>query len=335
MPVNISKIWYKNYEKCAKIASMSTNHYRLIILGSGPAGCTAAIYASRANIELALVTGAEQGGQLVRTSNIDNWPGDYTGVSGVDLMGRMLKHCGRFTKNVIFDNINKADLGQRPFLLSGDASSYSCDALIVATGASPKYLGLPEEKEFLGNGLSTCATCDGFFYKKARVAVVGGGNTAIEDAIYLAGIAAKVFIVHRRDALRADKILLDKLQELVEQGKIEMRWNRTVSKILGDSSGVKGMQLLDVVSQKTEDLEVNGLFLAVGNSPNIGIFDGQLELEEGYIKINAGRNGDFTATSVSGVFAAGDVANRFYRQAITAAAMGCMAATDVQKFLLV
>ncbi len=313
--------------------SDSTTHARVLILGSGPAGWTAAIYAARANLEPVLVTGLEQGGQLTTTTDVDNWPADADGVQGPELMQRFRRHAERFATKVVFDQINQVDLGARPLRLVGDSGDYSCDALIVATGASAKYLGLPSETAFMGRGVSGCATCDGFFYRGDTVAVVGGGNTAVEEALYLANIAAKVHLVHRRDKFRAEPIMVDKLHERVADGRIELHLFRTLDEVLGDASGVTGVRLKDTRSDRTEDLAVKGCFIAIGHHPNTAIFAGQLEMKDGYILTRGGQNGMATATSVPGVFAAGDVQDRVYRQAITSAGSGCMAALDAQRFL--
>jgi len=307
-------------------------HSRLLILGSGPAGYTAAIYAARANLNPVLITGIEQGGQLTTTTDVDNWPGDVEGLQGPDLMERMRKHAERFKTQIIFDHINKVELGQRPFRLTGDSGVYTCDALIVATGASAKYLGLPSEEKFRGKGVSACATCDGFFYRGQKVAVVGGGNTAVEEAIYLSNIASHVSLVHRRDKLRAEAIMVDRLMERVKQGKISTEWNYQVDEVLGDDAGVNGLRIKDKQGNPKK-LDVQGVFVAIGHQPNTDIFAGQLDMENGYIKVHAGYEGGFTATSVPGVFAAGDVQDHVYRQAVTSAATGCMAALDADRYL--
>lgn len=313
-------------------------HHRLIILGSGPAGYTAAVYAARANLAPTLIAGAEQGGQLVKTAVVDNWPGDFAGVTGYDLMQRMQQHAERFATEIIYDHISKVDIQRRPFLLVGAGESYTCDALIVATGASPKYLGLAAEHRLLGKGVSTCATCDGYFYKGAKVAVIGGGNTAVEEALYLATIAKEVVLIHRRNAVTAEPVLAAKLHELVQQGKIRVLWQHVVADILGsEEAGVTGLLVKDLVSGQVRSEEMKGVFIAVGFKPNSEVFAGQLEMfEDGYIKVPGGcsASNGFTATSVPGVFAAGDIANRSYRQAITAAAMGCVAAIDANRYLL-
>lgn len=307
-------------------------HSRLLILGSGPAGYTAAVYAARANLKPVMITGLEQGGQLMTTTDVDNWPGDVEGLKGPDLMDRMRRHAERFNTDIVFDHINKVDLRVRPFRLTGDAGSYTCDALIIATGASAKYLGIPSEEAFRGKGVSGCATCDGFFYKQQKVAVVGGGNTAVEEAIYLSHIAAHVTIVHRRDKFRAEAIMVDRLTALVKEGKITIEWNSQVDEILGDKTGVTGLRLKHT-SGKTKELAVQGVFIAIGHAPNTGIFEGQLEMQNGYIKTRCGAEGGFTSTSVPGVFAAGDVQDHVYRQAVTSAGTGCMAALDADRFL--
>jgi len=309
------------------------NHRRLIILGSGPAGYTAAVYAARANLKPLLITGISQGGQLMTTTDVDNWPGDPEGLQGPDLMARMLKHAERFDTEVMFDQIHTAHLKTRPFRLDGDNGSYTCDALIIATGASARYLGLPSEQEFLGKGVSACATCDGFFYRNRKVAVVGGGNTAFEEAMYLSNIASEVMLVHRREGFRAEKIMVDRLMDRVDNGNIRLALNRTVEEILGDATGVTGIRLRDSRSDQTEDHELHGVFIAIGHTPNTGLFEGQLAMENGYIQIHSGLNGNATATSIPGVFAAGDVADHVYRQAITSAGTGCMAALDAERYL--
>ena len=307
-------------------------HSRLIILGSGPAGYSAAVYAARANLKPLLITGMQMGGQLTTTTEVDNWPGDVEGLQGPDLMERMRKHAERFETEIVFDHINKVDLQQRPFVLSGDQGEYTCDALIIATGASARYLGLPSEEAFMGKGVSACATCDGFFYRNQDVAVVGGGNTAVEEALYLANIAKKVTLVHRRDTFRAEKILVDKLMAKVAEGKIELKLNANLDEVLGDNTGVTGMRLA-LNNGGSEDVALAGVFIAIGHTPNTGLFEGQLDMKDGYLKINSGTEGNATATNVPGVFAAGDVADHVYRQAITSAGAGCMAALDAEKFL--
>ncbi len=311
-----------------------TKHCRVLILGSGPAGYAAAVYAARANLNPVMVSGMEPGGQLMTTTDVDNWPGDVEGLQGPQLMDRMLKHAERFNTEVINDHINDADLSTRPFVLKGDEHTYTCDALIIATGATAMYLGLPSEEAFKGRGVSACATCDGFFYRGKEVAVVGGGNTAVEEALYLSNIASKVTLVHRRDALRSEKILQDHLFQKEKDGKVEIRWDNVVDEVLGDDSGVTGLRIRSTKDESvTTDLNLNGVFIAIGHSPNTGLFDGQLEMKNGYITINAGLSGDATATSVEGVFAAGDVADQVYRQAITSAGAGCMAALDAEKYI--
>ncbi len=308
-------------------------HRRLLILGSGPAGYTAAIYAARANLQPAVVTGLQQGGQLTITTDVDNWPGDVEGLQGPDLMDRMLRHAERFDTEMIFDHIHTADLSQRPFVLEGDAGKYSCDALIISTGASARYLGLPSEQAFMGRGVSACATCDGFFYRGKKVAVVGGGNTAVEEALYLSNLCEEVILVHRRDELRAEKIMQDKLFDRAENGNVTLLWDHVVDEVLGDDSGVTGLRVENVKTADKTDLDVHGVFIAIGHTPNTGIFDGQLEMRDGYITIQSGLEGMATMTSVPGVFAAGDVADHVYRQAVTSAGFGCMAALDAEKWL--
>ncbi|TAM95571.1 MAG: thioredoxin-disulfide reductase [Rhodanobacteraceae bacterium] len=313
---------------------MSTpKHSRLLILGSGPAGYTAAVYAARANLQPMLITGLTQGGQLTTTTDVDNWPGDAKGVQGPELMQRMAEHAQRFNTNIVFDHIHTADLKQRPFRLKGDSGEYSCDALIIATGADAKYLGIASETAFKGKGVSACATCDGFFFRNQDVAVIGGGNTAVEEALYLANIGRKVTLVHRRDKLRAEKILQDKLFEKANAGKVELVWNHTVDEVLGDDTGVTGLRLVSTADGGKRDIAVTGMFVAIGHTPNTGVFEGQLEMRNGYIRIKSGLDGNATATSVRGVFAAGDVADHVYRQAVTSAGFGCMAALDAEKFL--
>ncbi|NDH50808.1 MAG: thioredoxin-disulfide reductase [Betaproteobacteria bacterium] len=308
-------------------------HARVLILGSGPAGYTAAVYAARANLSPMLVTGIAQGGQLMTTTDVDNWPADADGVQGPELMQRFLAHAERFKTEILFDHISAVDLSKRPFTLQGDSFSYSCDALIIATGASAKYLGLPSETAFMGRGVSGCATCDGFFYRDQVCCVVGGGNTAVEEALYLSNIASKVYLVHRRDKFKAEAILVDKMMEKVAAGKIELKTFRTLEEVLGDASGVTGIRLKSSVDARHEDLALTGCFIAIGHAPNTGIFDGQLEMAGGYIVTQSGLKGLATMTSVPGVFAAGDVQDHVYRQAITSAATGCMAALDAQRFL--
>lgn len=310
-----------------------TKHCRLLILGSGPAGYTAAVYAARANLNPVLVTGMDQGGQLMTTTDVDNWPGDNAGVQGPDLMERMKQHAERFETEIIFDHITEVDLSQRPFRLKGDTGSYTCDALIICTGASARYLGLPSEEAFKGKGVSACATCDGFFYRNQKVAVIGGGNTAVEEALYLSNIAEEVIVVHRRDELRAEKILRRQILDKAENGNITMAWDSTLDEVLGDATGVTGIRIKNVKDGSTRDIDVHGVFIAIGHTPNTGIFEGQLEMNNGYIKVHGGSDGNATATSVPGVYAAGDVADHVYQQAVTSAASGCMAALDAEKHL--
>jgi thioredoxin reductase (NADPH) len=311
---------------------MSTSkHCRLLILGSGPAGYTAAIYAARANLNPVLVTGLQQGGQLTTTTDVDNWPGDCDGVQGPELMERMLKHAQRFDTEVIFDTITATDLSKRPLELHGDNGVYTCDALIISTGASAKYLGIPSEEAFQGRGVSACATCDGFFYRNQTVAVIGGGNTAVEEALYLSNIASEVIVVHRRDSFKSEKILSDKLMAKANNGNVRILWNHTLDEVLGDDSGVTGIRIKSTDSDETQELTLQGVFIAIGHQPNTAIFDGQLEMEHGYITINHGLG--TTSTSVPGVFAAGDVSDPVYRQAVTSAGAGCMAALDVERYL--
>jgi len=311
----------------------SPRHTRVLILGSGPAGYTAAIYAARANLKPLLITGIAQGGQLMTTTDVDNWPADVAGVQGPELMQRFQQHAERFETEIVFDHINRAELAQRPFRLHGDSGSYTCDALVIATGASAKYLGLPSEQAFMGKGVSGCATCDGFFYRGEVVCVVGGGNTAVEEALYLANIASKVHLVHRRDKFRAEPIMVDKLMERVTAGRIELHLWHTLDEVLGDASGVTGVRLKSAEDGRTKDLALKGCFIAIGHSPNTDIFKGQLEMKDGYIVTRSGLAGLATMTSVEGVFAAGDVQDHVYRQAITSAGTGCMAALDAQRFL--
>jgi len=312
--------------------SNTDKHARLLILGSGPAGYTAAVYAARANLAPVLVTGLEQGGQLMTTTEVDNWPADADGVQGPELMERMRRHAERFNTEIIFDHIHTADLKSRPFKLVGDAATYTCDALIIATGASAKYLGLPSEEKLRGKGVSACATCDGFFYKGQKVAVIGGGNTAVEEALYLSNIASHVTVIHRRDEFRAEAILVDELMEKTRSGNVSIEWNHETDEILGDATGVTGIRIKDKAG-KTKDIDVQGVFVAIGHAPNTGIFAGQLEMENGYIKTRSGTEGNSTATSVPGVFAAGDVQDHIYRQAVTSAGSGCMAALDAKRYL--
>lgn len=311
---------------------MTTSHHRLIILGSGPAGYTAAVYAARANLKPVLITGLQQGGQLMTTTEVDNWPGDVEGLQGPALMERMQQHAERFNTQIIFDHIERVELQQRPFKLIG-TQTYTCDALIVATGATAKYLGIASETAYQGRGVSACATCDGFFYRDQEVVVVGGGNTAVEEALYLSNIAAKVTLIHRRDKLRAEKILIDKLLEKSRTGNVVIEWNSVVDEILGDTSGVTGIRINNTMTQQTTDIAVKGVFIAIGHKPNTDIFIDQLAMHNGYITINSGLNGNATATSIPGVFAAGDVADHVYRQAITSAGSGCMAALDAERYL--
>ncbi|HEY1035844.1 MAG TPA: thioredoxin-disulfide reductase [Pseudoxanthomonas sp.] len=310
-----------------------SKHSRLLILGSGPAGWSAAVYAARANLKPVVVTGLQMGGQLMTTTEVDNWPGDPHGLMGPDLMARMQAHAERFNTEVIFDHIHTADLSARPFRLVGDSGEYTCDALIIATGATAKYLGLPSEEAYKGRGVSACATCDGFFYKDQDVAVIGGGNTAVEEALYLSNIARKVYLVHRSDTLRAEKIMQDKLFAKIEAGKIEPVWHHTVDEVLGNDAGVTGMRVKSMLDGSTREIAVHGFFVAIGHSPNTSLFDGQLAMKNGYLSIQTGLEGNATQTTVPGVFAAGDVADQVYRQAITSAGFGCMAALDAEKFL--
>ena len=312
---------------------MSTRHARLLILGSGPAGYTAAVYAARANLKPVLITGMAQGGQLMTTTDVDNWPADADGVQGPDLMARFEKHAVRFQTEIIFDHIHTAALTEKPIRLVGDAGSYTCDALIIATGASAQYLGLPSEEKFSGKGVSACATCDGFFYKNQAVAVIGGGNTAVEEALYLSNIASHVTVVHRRNKFRGEKILQDKLFEREKAGKVTIKWDHTLDEVLGDKSGVTGMRIKGVKTGTSEDIPLMGVFIAIGHKPNTDLFVGQLEMEGGYIVTEAGRSGNATATSIPGVFAAGDVQDHIYKQAVTSAATGCQAALDAEKYL--
>ncbi len=311
----------------------TTKHARVLILGSGPAGYTAAVYAARANLNPLLITGIAQGGQLMTTTEVDNWPADVNGVQGPELMQRFQQHAERFNTEIIFDHIHTAKLQQKPFLLEGDAGSYTCDALIICTGASAQYLGLPSEEAFMGKGVSGCATCDGFFYRNQDVAVIGGGNTAVEEALYLANIAKHVTLVHRRDQFRAERIEVDMLMEQVKAGKITLQLKQVLDEVLGDDSGVTGVRIKSTHSGATKDVKVHGLFVAIGHKPNTDIFAGQLEMDGGYIVTKGGRTGDATATSIPGVFAAGDVQDHVYRQAITSAGTGCMAALDADKYL--
>ncbi|MAE35078.1 MAG: thioredoxin-disulfide reductase [Oceanospirillaceae bacterium] len=308
-------------------------HIKMLILGSGPAGYTAAVYGARANLDPVIITGMQMGGQLTTTTEVDNWPGDAQGVQGPELMERMKAHAERFDTEVVFDQISEVKLDQRPFWLKGDSGEYTCDSLVIATGASAKYLGLESEEAFKGKGVSACATCDGFFYRKKRVAVIGGGNTAVEEALYLSNIASEVVVVHRRDSFRSEKILADKLLDKAENGNVTIRWNSELDEVLGDDMGVTGMRIKNRETGETEELDLEGIFVAIGHSPNTGIFEGQLEMKDGYIVVQSGLHGNATQTSVEGVFAAGDVSDHIYRQAITSAGTGCMAALDAERFL--
>ncbi|MAK92907.1 MAG: thioredoxin-disulfide reductase [Oceanospirillaceae bacterium] len=308
-------------------------HVKLLILGSGPAGYTAAVYAARANLNPVMITGMQMGGQLTTTTEVDNWPGDVAGVQGPELMDRMKAHAERFDTEIVFDQINEVELTQRPFRLKGDTGEYTCDALIIATGASAKYLGLDSEEAFKGKGVSACATCDGFFYRKKPVAVIGGGNTAVEEALYLSNIASEVIVVHRRDSFRSEKILADKLMDKAANGNVTIHWNSELEEVLGDDMGVTGMRIKDRDSGESKDIAVDGVFVAIGHAPNTGIFEGQLDMEGGYLKVQSGSHGNATQTSVEGVFAAGDVSDHIYRQAITSAGTGCMAALDAERYL--
>jgi len=312
---------------------MARQHARLLILGSGPAGFTAAVYAARANLKPVLLTGLAQGGQLMTTTEVDNWPADVDGVQGPELMARFQRHAERFDTEVIFDHIHTVELGQRPFLLIGDAGEYSCDALVIATGASARYLGLPSEETFMGKGVSACATCDGFFYKNQDVVVVGGGNTAVEEALYLSNIARHVTVIHRRDRFRAEAILVDRLMAKTGNGNVNVLWDHVVDEVLGDKSGVNGVRVKHATSGHEHRLDVQGVFVAIGHTPNTQLFQGQLDMHNGYIKVHGGSEGNATATSIPGVFAAGDVADHVYRQAVTSAGTGCMAALDAEVFL--
>jgi len=310
-----------------------TKHCRLLILGSGPAGYTAAVYAARANLKPVMITGIQPGGQLTTTTEVDNWPGDVHGVQGPELMERMKAHAERFDTEIIFDHISKTDLSKRPFTLYGDSGTYTCDALIIATGASARYLGLDSEENFKGKGVSACATCDGFFYRKQKVAVIGGGNTAVEEALYLANIAAEVVVVHRRDTFRAEKIMQDRLFDKAKNGNVTLELGYVLDEVLGDASGVTGIRIKNAETGETKQIDLMGVFIAIGHTPNTGIFEGQLDMEGGYIRIRSGIEGNATATSVEGVFAAGDVTDHVYRQAITSAGFGCMAALDAERYL--
>ncbi|MBG4743931.1 thioredoxin-disulfide reductase [Pseudomonas aeruginosa] len=308
-------------------------HSRLIILGSGPAGYTAAVYAARANLKPVVITGIQPGGQLTTTTEVDNWPGDVEGLTGPALMTRMQQHAERFDTEIVYDHIHTAELQQRPFTLKGDSGTYTCDALIIATGASAQYLGMSSEEAFMGKGVSACATCDGFFYRNQVVCVVGGGNTAVEEALYLANIAKEVHLIHRRDKLRSEKILQDKLFDKAENGNVRLHWNTTLDEVLGDASGVTGVRLKSTIDGRTSELSLAGVFIAIGHKPNTDLFQGQLEMRDGYLRIHGGSEGNATQTSIEGVFAAGDVADHVYRQAITSAGAGCMAALDAEKYL--
>lgn len=308
-------------------------HCRLLILGSGPAGYSAAVYAARANLNPVLITGLQQGGQLTTTTDVDNWPGDAEGVQGPELMVRMQQHAERFGTEIIFDTITKTELGERPFKLTGDSGVYTCDALIIATGASAKYLGIPSEEAFQGRGVSACATCDGFFYRNQAVAVIGGGNSAVEEALYLSNIASQVTLVHRRESLKSEKILIDQVMEKAKDGNITIEWNNALDEVLGDDSGVTGIRLKNTNDGSTKEINIMGVFIAIGHSPNTSLFEGQLEMEHGYLKVQSGTSGNATQTSITGVFAAGDVADHIYRQAITSAGTGCMAALDAERYL--
>ena len=310
-----------------------TKHCRLLILGSGPAGYTAAVYAARANLNPVLITGMQQGGQLTTTTDVDNWPGDWEGVQGPALMDRMLKHAERFETEVIFDQVNEVDLSGRPFTLTGDSGTYTCDALVICTGASAQYLGMASEEVFKGRGVSACATCDGFFYRGQKVAVIGGGNTAVEEALYLSNIAEEVIVVHRRDALRAEKILQTHLLEKAENGNVTMAWDSVLDEVLGDNTGVTGMRIKDVKDGSTREIDLHGIFIAIGHKPNTDLFEGQLDMSHGYLRVEGGTDGKATQTSVEGVFAAGDVMDHVYRQAVTSAGAGCMAALDAERYL--
>ena len=308
-------------------------HVKLLILGSGPAGYSAAVYAARANLNPVLITGIQQGGQLTTTTEVENWPGDPEGLTGPDLMDRMQRHAEKFDTEIIFDHINKTDLSKRPFTLTGDQGTYTCDSLIICTGASAKYLGMDSETAFMGKGVSACATCDGFFYRNQKVAVVGGGNTAVEEALYLSNIASEVHVIHRRDTFRSEKILADRLMEKAKNGNVTLHLDRQLDEVLGDEMGVTGIRIKNTDSDATQDLDLMGVFIAIGHQPNTGIFEGELEMKDGYITVLSGTEGNATQTSVEGVFAAGDVSDHIYRQAITSAGTGCMAALDAEKFL--
>ena len=310
-----------------------SRHFKLLILGSGPAGYTAGVYAARANLDPVIISGLEQGGQLTTTTDVDNWPGDAEGLQGPELMDRMLKHVERYDTEVVFDHIHTAELNKKPFVLKGDSGIYTSDALIIATGASAQYLGLPSEDAFKGRGVSACATCDGFFYKGKKVAVIGGGNTATEEALYLSNLASEVILIHRRDSLRSEKILQSQLFEKEKNGNVTIKWNHNLDDVLGDDSGVTGIRIKNTKDDSTEDIDLSGVFIAIGHKPNTGIFDSQLEMDGGYIKVKSGLQGEATATSIPGVFAAGDVMDHVYRQAVTSAGSGCMAALDAEKYI--
>jgi len=314
-------------------ATSKVKHCKLLILGSGPAGYSAAVYGARANLNPVIITGMEQGGQLMTTTDVDNWPGDNEGVQGPELMARMQKHAERFDTEIIFDTINKAELTERPFKLTGDNSVYTCDALVLATGASAMYLGLESEEAFKGRGVSGCATCDGFFYKNKPVAVIGGGNTAVEEALYLSNIASHVTVIHRRDKFKCEKILADQIIEKAKTGNIDIKWNHTLDEVLGDDMGVTGMRIKSTTDDSTQDINLDGVFIAIGHKPNTSLFEGQLDMEHGYLKVKGGSQGNATACSIDGVYAAGDVADHIYRQAITSAGTGCMAALDAERYL--
>lgn len=321
------------FEQGAYYTMSETKHCRLLILGSGPAGYTAAVYAARANLKPVLVTGMQQGGQLTTTTEVDNWPGEPAGIQGQELMDRLLKQAERFNTEILFDHIHTAELDARPFRLTGDNGVYTCDALIIATGASAQYLGLPSEEAFKGKGVSACATCDGFFYRNQKVAVIGGGNTAVEEAIYLSNIASEVVLVHRRDALRAEKIMQDQLMEKAQSGKVRLAWNSVLDEVLGDASGVTGIRIRNVQHGGTEDISLQGVFIAIGHRPNTELFQGQLDMHNGYLRVQSGLEGNATATNIPGIFAAGDVMDHVYRQAVTSAGTGCMAALDAERYL--
>jgi thioredoxin reductase (NADPH) len=323
----------KIHTQIKEFANMTTKHHKLIILGSGPAGYSAAVYAARANLKPVLITGLAQGGQLMTTTDVDNWPADADGVQGPELMERFLKHAERFGTEIVFDHINRVQLKERPLTLEGDSATYTCDALIIATGASARYLGLPSESAFMGKGVSACATCDGFFYKGEDVAVIGGGNTAVEEALYLSNIAKTVTLVHRRDKLRAEAIMIDKLMDRVKNGNMRVEWNQTLDEVIGDKTGVTGIRIKGTSESTTKEMPLKGVFIAIGHTPNTQIFDGQVDMANGYIKTKSGNNGNATATNIPGVFAAGDVQDHVYRQAVTSAGTGCMAALDAQKYL--